>query len=81
MKRTYAALCAAATMMPRAIPATTFSAFGWTAPNCTFTTGGGYIAGSQSAGNGKANFGFNARPSLLGHLNYVDHTAGMFIYT
>jgi hypothetical protein len=42
---------------------------------CTKTTGGGFIAGKNPAvANGKANFGFNARPNLNGHLNYQDHT-------
>lgn len=41
---------------------------------CTFVTGGGYINGASDGGNGKANFGFNARPDLRGHLNYMDHT-------
>lgn len=42
---------------------------------CTKTTGGGYIFGKNpTVSNGKANFGFNARPNLNGHLNYQDHT-------
>lgn len=42
--------------------------------DCTFTTGGGFINGASDGGNGKANFGFNARPDLRGHVNYMDHT-------
>lgn len=42
---------------------------------CPKTTGGGYIFGKNpTVANGKANFGFNARPDLNGHLNYQDHT-------
>jgi hypothetical protein len=50
-----------------------------TTEQCTKVTGGGFIMGTESSGNGKANFGFNARPDLNGHLNYLDHTTKLHV--
>lgn len=46
---------------------------------CSKVTGGGFITGVEDAKNHKANFGFNARPDLNGHLNYVDHTIKLHV--